>query len=638
MVLLIWWFVSRAIKIYPSIRRDPKNWMLLPAYIFFSYFFAVIRIYTFFTMNQQGWITRWDASRMGGASQIWRAYAKLYTSYAATASVMLAMILWVGTVQANKLQTPDVVFAMESELPAYNYDDALVQINDLKMPVQLAGNAEVSDRVINYEMSYGESLDFVARRFGLEQDNIIAGQGGFARQERILLKPPFMEHAKWERGLRRAAAAETTSIIYDVQQETIIIAGAGQAVTIPDLYRTLNDEELMSDEGNGVYLLKKKLLVTDNAALIIESPGVNWLKIQSNARNESLAVVSVVGEQAGISIDGVKISSWDSERNDYDVKSSDGRAFVLIKNGRMDVMNSEISYLGHPILDADGRGGVYGLSWRVYDDTFIGRQTVTGQIANNRIHHNYFGLYTFAATSMTIRNNEIYENEQYGIDPHTGSNNLLIEQNYIHNNGNHGIVLSRDCFNNVIRYNRSEANRLHGVLLDRNSNHNEIYDNVFRDNFDGIGLWNSHNNLIYNNALSENRRGIRLDQDSHNNGIYNNRLTKNSEYGVYFYGGAFGNWLWENTIHHSEIGVYLRSSANTVLDNTLVENRYGIYLTESAKRNRVAQNQLHDYEVGLYLKTEPDDFLAENRFNGSMVENAHNLQITGAWHALGTLQ
>lgn len=58
-ILLTWWFISRTIKIWPHLQRKRANITVLPAYIFTSYWFAVMRIYAFFTMNEQGWITRW---------------------------------------------------------------------------------------------------------------------------------------------------------------------------------------------------------------------------------------------------------------------------------------------------------------------------------------------------------------------------------------------------------------------------------------------------------------------------------------------------------------------------------------------------------------------------------------------------
>lgn len=76
-VVVTWWFVSRTIKLWPHIKRDWRHISILPSYVFFNYWSAVMRIYAFFTMNQQGWITRWNKNRMAllGPLRVVPAYA-----------------------------------------------------------------------------------------------------------------------------------------------------------------------------------------------------------------------------------------------------------------------------------------------------------------------------------------------------------------------------------------------------------------------------------------------------------------------------------------------------------------------------------------------------------------------------------
>lgn len=76
-VVVTWWFISRTIKLWPHIKRDWRHISILPSYVFFNYWSAVMRIYAFFTMNQQGWITRWNKNRMAllGPLRMLPAYA-----------------------------------------------------------------------------------------------------------------------------------------------------------------------------------------------------------------------------------------------------------------------------------------------------------------------------------------------------------------------------------------------------------------------------------------------------------------------------------------------------------------------------------------------------------------------------------
>ncbi len=88
--LVSWWLLSRIVKIWPHMRENFWNIRILPWYILISDWFAIVRIYALFTMNQQGWITRWNSSRMALAGPLRALPAYLAT---ATTVVMIAVLL-----------------------------------------------------------------------------------------------------------------------------------------------------------------------------------------------------------------------------------------------------------------------------------------------------------------------------------------------------------------------------------------------------------------------------------------------------------------------------------------------------------------------------------------------------------------
>jgi cellulose synthase/poly-beta-1,6-N-acetylglucosamine synthase-like glycosyltransferase len=91
-VVLTWWLISRAIKLWPNLSRDMSNIKILPWYLLFNYWSAVVRIYAFYTMNQQGWITRWNQNRMALLGPM-----RLVPGYAATALTVAVVALWLYT-------------------------------------------------------------------------------------------------------------------------------------------------------------------------------------------------------------------------------------------------------------------------------------------------------------------------------------------------------------------------------------------------------------------------------------------------------------------------------------------------------------------------------------------------------------
>ena len=119
----------------------------------------------------------------------------------------------------------------------------------------------------------------------------------------------------------------------------------------------------------------------------------------------------------------------------------------------MNIYDSDIGYLGYQA------GVSYGLSWKVQEPAeMLDAINVYGTVENTVIHHNYYGAYSFGAEGMVWRNNEFYNNIEYGLDPHDDSDNLLIEGNNAHHNGNNGIICSKRCNNLTIRNNIANFN------------------------------------------------------------------------------------------------------------------------------------------------------------------------------------
>jgi hyaluronan synthase len=70
LALLIWWHVSRAIKIWPHLRRRPGDVLILPAYIAINYYMSFVKAYALFTINEHKWLTRAVAVVDGKVSRV----------------------------------------------------------------------------------------------------------------------------------------------------------------------------------------------------------------------------------------------------------------------------------------------------------------------------------------------------------------------------------------------------------------------------------------------------------------------------------------------------------------------------------------------------------------------------------------
>lgn len=383
----------------------------------------------------------------------------------------------------------------------------------------------------------------------------------------------------------------------------------GGSATLSDIKAALPNAPLdLVDAGNKVWLLRANMLIEDGTVLVLHGTSaggdVNEFRLQSKNSSASGSFVSVTADYGGIDVKATKITSWNTSAGAADTEYANyGRAFVRVRSklaadgvtpleSRMDVVDSEICYLGYDAAES------YGLVWKV-----IGSQSnlfdlvqVRGNITNSRIHHNWFGVYTYGAQDCEWLNNEIYSNIQYGFDPHDDSDDLLIEGNNVHHNGNHGIIASKRCDHVVIRNNLSWANAKNGIMLHRHCDDSLIEDNETYLNGDsGIALFDNDRTLVRNNLiLSNSNAGMRFSVGCSDNVVENNELGYGGGYGFYFYPGS-------------------DPAEPDPVDPTV---------TNRNRRNRILNNYVHDCEgEGIKLTDGDDNWFTGNTFvaNGSKI-------------------
>ncbi|MBC8162035.1 MAG: glycosyltransferase [Roseiflexaceae bacterium] len=84
--LLLWWHVSRAIKVWPHLRRKPADWLILPLFVAMTYYMSLVKAYALFTINQHKWLTRAVAVVDGKVQRVSEADQDTRVTATATAS------------------------------------------------------------------------------------------------------------------------------------------------------------------------------------------------------------------------------------------------------------------------------------------------------------------------------------------------------------------------------------------------------------------------------------------------------------------------------------------------------------------------------------------------------------------------
>lgn len=582
LMLLLWWNISRAIKIFPHLREKKGDIFFLPAYIVSTYFIAIIKIYTLLSIDKQGWITRWNKNRLAKFKFLYE-----LPTYAAAVSIIVGMTFVFANIKGTEMhkyllnqKRKQIVQAKKNR-----EDEVLKKVTSgpRKKSVEeveqqrTALLQEIEDNKFGYlEYKMTDSFGKLKTRYNLSSVNSLLTENHapivspFRVKAGSILSIPVDELQKpLDKTVLRQSQI-IPDITYDAGSNTIFVEKAGSVVNLSRIKQKmdlLQKGMLQNNPQTKEWILRSRLAIGPEVTLVIDGDEVSHLKLTSKPDD----FVWIRSHSGNILIDNTKITSWDETQNDFDREYKDGRSYITSKaSGRMDVLNSEIAYLGFPGFEQRGGdfGGSYGLSWKLVGGRF-GRELLTGVVENNRIHHNYFGIYTYGVTGMLVRGNETYQNDQYGIDPHDDSNNMLIENNKSHDNGNHGIITSKRCFHNIIQNNISYGNRLHGIMLDKKSNNNLVQNNKLFNNVDGVAIYDSHRNVIINNESFANKQGIRINVESSDNHVFQNQLYANRK-GIFVYAGAKENYLINNDVKENDIGISLWNTAN----NYFYDNDY----------------------------------------------------------------
>ena len=233
---------------------------------------------------------------------------------------------------------------------------------------------------------------------------------------------------------------------YGSHDNTIVISCGNANLT--DVYNAIsaNNSDILNKGPDKLWTLNANIKVENNTNFYINSSDTSWLKINSTFTGVPDREPNHILARGNLIIDSVKITSWDTNKNDY-ARSNETipRSYILVNNGNgtTNITNSELAYLGyqHPRS--------FGLTY------YTGAGSI---IKNNKIHDLQTGFYSdgFAhgAHNITIEGNDFYNNTLQGIGPHSGSHHLTISNNTVHNNGREGIICSIDCYNIIIESNR----------------------------------------------------------------------------------------------------------------------------------------------------------------------------------------
>ncbi|MGA1866403.1 MAG: NosD domain-containing protein [Thermoplasmatota archaeon] len=251
-------------------------------------------------------------------------------------------------------------------------------------------------------------------------------------------------------------------------------------------------------------------------------------------------------------------------------------------NGIFVAQSDETMLMNNTYLDNGILGNGNGLYLRDSNLLLVNNETMDG----NRV-----GIYLYRTTDSTIGNSTIKNCMSYGVHLASSVTRYNITGNYLLN-----------CQSGINIYGAST------------SNYNTIYDNTI-ENCTQIGVQingvHQQNNIVWN-TVNNCSTGIRS-YNSRTNYINNNRIDGSPESGIYLY-FTTSSVLRGNSISDSILnGISLiRSSGNTLSDNSMTSTSSGVYL-ENSNTNIIIDNDIEDSQSGVEISFSDGSILEGNR-------------------------
>lgn len=430
-----------------------------------------------------------------------------------------------------------------------------------------------------YKVKDGQTLQSLSDLFSVDQAKLTKLNPGQIIPGTTIMVPPA-EHPLADSAGSNGLLTQD-DVVYD--QGILHVKQSFKAskaiTTIPDLMQLLAPWNAISQPSPGVYLISKPISIEDNIQLNVTGSTVKKLELQSG----HFMATCLCSARSEMLIKGTDVISYDPGTKGPDTNSADGRAFVRSINGRMDVVNSHLEYLGtddhvvHTASKPDPAFGsilknsaTFGVSWRISDDTF-GSNIATGWVEHSTFDHNYIGGYSYGASGMTWKDSRFENNDTYGLNPHNDSNNALIVGNTLDHNGRSGLILTKRCDYNVIQHNISYDNQMHGFMLHDNSSYNLLSDNLAYHNTDNFVVYaSSFNSITDNQAYSPSRSGVRISNSSTDNFVTSNVL-QGGKHGVFIYDNSSNVLVSSNWIHGSHKALQTEGATNVVFSSNEID-------------------------------------------------------------------
>jgi parallel beta-helix repeat protein len=456
------------------------------------------------------------------------------------------------------------------------------------------------------------------------------------------------------------------------RDNTIIDGGGnGDVVVITKNWANITNFNI-SNAGKGVWDSGIEFYNVENCKVShngIHSINQSGIVLRNSNYNEIISNIAYLNNLTGIRL--LDSNNNSINQNTAYINSYDGISLYNSLNNN--ITNNNIHSNGnHGIVTSDSSGNIImdnNINSNKISGISLWESNIT-KISNNIMDKNgividgmNLGNWNthYIDISNTVNGKPVYylKNQTGGMIPQGAgqiilancSNIILENQELI--NCTVGIELGFSS-NNTIKEINASLNSLYGIYV-KNSTGNQISENNFWKNDDGMLLYSSNNNTVMVNDASINSRGIAL-IFSNNNNITNNNALSNNNSGILLHGCWYNlikdnlasnnrngiELIWysrENNISYNNFssnfndGIFFERGQRNIIDKNIIISNYddGIYLGMDSSGNNVTENCISNNSFGIVIYWSFVNDIYHNNFINNTKQASEGSQSANVW-------
>lgn len=158
--IVIWWFVSRCVRLFGYFRLYPKKLIYLPAYIIYGYVNAIIKLYALATLLEHSWATRWHSYRMKSK--------KIFKKFTTVGVGTLAVIVFITAISYALIQLRNdsgATISIPESFVENTHTSTISFVSDAPVLPKIPDNIILPTGVKMYVVQTGDTMNDLAVEF-----------------------------------------------------------------------------------------------------------------------------------------------------------------------------------------------------------------------------------------------------------------------------------------------------------------------------------------------------------------------------------------------------------------------------------------------------------------------------------------